>query len=49
MNNYWKIHLKNMDPLRIADDKAVSTDRRTHCAIFLAVRFRGYVMSEQLS
>ena len=22
MNNYWKIRLKNMDPLRIADDKS---------------------------
>ncbi len=39
MNNYWKIHLKNMDPLRIADDKSSQHDRRTHCAIFLAVRF----------
>ena len=38
MNNYWKIRLKNMDPLRIADDKS-SQHGQTDCAIFLAVRF----------
>ena len=46
MNNYWKIHLKNMDPLRIADDKSSQHGQTDTLRYIPGSALRGYVMSE---
>ena len=48
MNNYWKIHLKNMDPLRIADDKSSQHGQTDTLRYIPGSALRGYVMSEQM-
>lgn len=46
MNNYWKIRLKNMDPLRIADDKSSQHGQTDTLRYIPGSALRGYVMSE---
>lgn len=46
MNNYWKIRLKNMDPLRIADNKSSQHGQTDTLRYIPGSALRGYVMSE---
>lgn len=42
MNNYWKIRLKNMDPLRIADDKSSQHGQTDTLRYIPGSALRGY-------